>query len=136
MKSQLSYGEMCPLHKSLFCCGRKVVRAKSERPGIKLILDAHHPRGFREKHSPSLLQKRKHTLMSTRPICFYCKKNFLDDKTPYSEIELCHIEPKGNGGARHDDHPDNTTLGHKSCNRANGSKRPTVRQFGQFQAGA
>jgi hypothetical protein len=30
------------------------------------------------------------------------------------------------GGARHDDHADNLTLGHRSCNLENGSRRPAA----------
>jgi hypothetical protein len=42
----------------------------------------------------------------------------------YAEIDLCHVEPKGMGGARHDDHISNLVLGCRACNLANGSKRP------------
>jgi hypothetical protein len=43
----------------------------------------------------------------------------------YGEIELCHKEPKGMGGARRDDHTDNLTLACRICNRENGSRRPS-----------
>jgi hypothetical protein len=57
-------------------------------------------------------------------ICFYCNGDLR--KAEYAEISLCHVEPKGMGGARHDDHMDNLVLGHHSCNLENGSKRPAA----------
>jgi hypothetical protein len=128
----LKPGETCPLHRSVLCCGRRGNRP-SKTPGIRIIMDPHHPRGFRELHSPAVLRNRKHFLLSIKPVCEGCGASFLEDKTPYDQIELWHIEPKGVGGARRDDHPSNTALGHKKCNRDNGSKRPTVKQLGQFR---
>ena len=122
--------ELCPLHKSYFCCGRKSplerkntapkFRARSE--AVEIIQDEFHPRGYREKCSPSELRRRKHELIRDRASCLYCPEPF----TSYSEIDLAHKEPKGMGGARHDDHRSNLGLAHRACNHANGSKRPAA----------
>jgi len=130
MKNSLRRGEFCPLHKSFFCCGRETPftrknasqRFKSS-PAVEIIQDEHHPRGFREICSPAELRRRKHVLLS-RGIkdCFYCE----DPLTTYQDTELAHKEPKGMGGARHDDHWDNLALAHRLCNRENGSKRPAA----------
>ena len=126
----LRKGEMCPLHRSFFCCGRVQVMPRSKKrvysgAGVRRIEDEFHPRGYRELCSAAELRRRKHRLMSEKElICFYCHGDLR--KAEYSEIDLCHLEPKGMGGARHDDHMDNLALGHHSCNLANGSKRPAA----------
>ena len=51
---KLRRNEFCPIHRSLFCCGRE--QSKMERRlrlGIQRIEDAHHPRGYRELRSPA-----------------------------------------------------------------------------------
>jgi hypothetical protein len=45
---KLRRNEYCPIHRSLFCCGRE--QARKERRfqlGVQRIEDSHHPRGFR-----------------------------------------------------------------------------------------
>jgi hypothetical protein len=127
----LRKNEMCPLHKSFYCCGRE--RKGSQRPpykkhnflsaGVRKIDDEHHPRGYRLICSKAELRKRKHMLMASGDLtCFYCHKDLRTCE--YEEIDLCHIEPKGHGGARHDDSMDNLALGCRICNLENGSKRP------------
>jgi 5-methylcytosine-specific restriction endonuclease McrA len=51
--------------------------------------------------------------------CAICKKLF----TNYSDIVPDHVEPKGMGSARRDDHPDNIEAAHRKCNLEKGSKR-------------
>jgi hypothetical protein len=127
----LRKGEMCPLHKSFYCCGRNQPTPKVSKKrvysgaGVRRIEDEFHPRGYREICSASELRRRKHTLMASGDLtCFYCKEDMRNCE--YSEIELCHIEPKGLGGARHDSHMENLALGHRICNLENGSKRPAA----------
>ena len=131
----LRKGQMCPLHHSFYCCGRQQLPSKDKRDGrkpphsihgVRRIEDPHHPRGYREICSPGELRRRKHTLMSDPKllVCFYCHEDLR--KADYREIALCHVEPKGMGGARHDDHMDNLVLGHHACNLENGSKRPAA----------
>jgi hypothetical protein len=124
----LRKGEMCPLHKSFYCCGRSKPRERDTRKrtylgaGIRRIEDEHHPKGYRELCSPSELRRRKHALMSRGGwFCLYCYKDLRT--LEYGQIELCHIEPKGMGGARRDDSVSNLALACKICNRENGSRR-------------
>jgi 5-methylcytosine-specific restriction endonuclease McrA len=51
--------------------------------------------------------------------CAICHKDFSD----CSEVVPDHIEPKGMGGARRDDHPDNVQAAHGVCNLRKGSRR-------------
>jgi hypothetical protein len=55
---KLRRNEYCPIHRSLFCCGRE--RAQKERRfklGVQRIENPHHPRGYRELRSPSKIGK-------------------------------------------------------------------------------
>jgi hypothetical protein len=127
-RSGLRKGEMCPLHRSFYCCGREkasisaTVAGRQSLHGVRLVADQFHPRGYREICSPPELKRRKLKLLAKSQECFYCHKHFDD----FRDIDLCHIEPKGMGGARHDDHMDNLALGHHSCNLENGSRRPAA----------
>ena len=50
--------ERCPVHKSLFCCGREQAQ-KRRMPWaqVQRIEDPHHPRGYRERRSPAEMRK-------------------------------------------------------------------------------
>ena len=55
---KLPGNEYCPIHRSLFCCGRE--QSKMERRlrlGIQRIEDTHRPRGYRELRSPAEMRK-------------------------------------------------------------------------------
>ena len=55
---KLRRNEYCPIHRSLFCCGRE--QARKERRfqlGVQRIEDPHHPRGYRELRSPAEMRK-------------------------------------------------------------------------------
>lgn len=128
--NRLRRGEMCHLHHSYFCCGRQQPFArknfpvrKLQTPGVRIVEDVHHPRGYREICSlPEKRHRKMKLLASGLRECFYCHEELTD----FRDIELAHLEPKGMGGARRDDHMDNLTLAHRSCNRENGSKRPAA----------
>ena len=123
--NRLRPNEKCPLHQSFFCCGRarpKIQRAAFHKGPVERVADEFHPRGFRELCTPAELRRRKHVLMATGPLtCLYCDRNLKE--LEYSQIELCHKEPKGMGGARRDDSMLNLALGCATCNRENGSRR-------------
>ena len=42
--------EFCPIHRSLYCCGREPIQKGSRVRclGVQRIEDPHHPRGYRE----------------------------------------------------------------------------------------
>src|SRR5271165_6775620 len=55
---KLRRNEYCPIHRSLFCCGRE--QARKERRfqlGVQRTEDPHHPRGYRELRSPAQMRK-------------------------------------------------------------------------------
>jgi hypothetical protein len=55
---RLRRNEYCPIHRSLFCCGREQARKEHRvRVGVQRIEDPHHPRGYRELRSPAEMRK-------------------------------------------------------------------------------
>ena len=55
---KLSRNEYCPIHHSLFCCGREETQKECRlQLGIQRIDDPHHPRGCRERRSPAEMRK-------------------------------------------------------------------------------
>ena len=50
--------EFCPIHRSLFCCGREQTRKERRlRLGVQRIEAPQHPRGYRELRSPAEMRK-------------------------------------------------------------------------------
>ena len=118
---KLRRNEYCPIHRSLFCCGREQTNKRRQpRLGVQRVEDPHHPRGYRELRSPAEMRK-----LLTRKVaeqggkCGICYEVFSD----CGEIVPDHIEPRGMGAARRDDHPDNIQAVHRRCNADKGSKR-------------
>ena len=118
---KLRRNEYCPLHKSLFCCGRDQARkGRRFQPGVQRIEDPHHPRGYRELRSPVEMRKLlNRKIVEQDGMCAICRTTFTD----YNEIVPDHIEPKGMGGAWRDDSPDNVQAAHRRCNLQKGSRR-------------
>jgi hypothetical protein len=137
--SKLRKGELCPVHRSFYCCGRETksyspqrLQRKEDRalslirwtavgPGVWRIADPHHPRGYRERRSRSAMRILLHQKIAEQDRkCAICHEPFDD----YSQIVAEHREPKGMGSARRDDHPDNIQAAHGfPCNVAKGSRR-------------
>jgi hypothetical protein len=119
---KLRRNEFCPIHRSLFCCGRE--QARKERRfqlGVQRIDDEHHPRGYRELRSPAEMRKLLNRKIAEQEgECAVCHREFAD----YSDVVPDHRQPKGMGGARRDDHPDNIQAVHWWCNSEKGSSRP------------
>lgn len=119
---RLRRNQICPIHRSLFCCGREAI-PKSRAPrqlGIRRIEDAQHPRGYRELRSNAEMRKlldRK--IASQGGKCALCDADFTD----YGDIVSDHICPRGMGGAWRDDHPENIQAVHWWCNAQKGSMR-------------
>jgi hypothetical protein len=119
---KLRRNQQCPIHRSLYCCGRELVPKKRhiKQMGVQRIEDPHHPRGFRELRSNAEMRKllnRKIAAQNRK--CGLCKEAF----TSYNDIVPDHINPKGMGGAWRDDHPDNIQAVHWWCNGEKGSSR-------------
>jgi len=108
---RLRRNQLCPIHRSLFCCGRKTITKtkRARRMGIRRIDDPHHQRGYREIRSNA--EKRKlldKKIIAQNGECAICKVRFTD----YSDIVPGHISPRCMGGAWRDDHPDNIRAVH------------------------
>ena len=132
MLNRLHRGELCPIHKSFYCCGRprpKMPVTKRNYGPVVIVQDPQHPRGYRELCTLAEKRRRKHWLMSQGKFdCIHCGKDvrFSPDgekESEYPDIELCHRESQGMNGSKRDDHISNLGLGHTVCNRENGSKR-------------
>ena len=55
---RLRSNEVCPIHKSVSCCGRELMpKPKLIRLGVQRIEDPHHPRGYRELRSRAEMRK-------------------------------------------------------------------------------
>jgi 5-methylcytosine-specific restriction endonuclease McrA len=113
--------ELCPIHRSVSCCGRQQTRKEQRlRLGVQRIEDPHHPRGYRELRSPAEMRKLlNRKIVEQDGKCAICHETFTD----YSETVPDHIEPKGMEAARRDDHADNIQAAHGRCNVRKGSRR-------------
>src|SRR4051812_33776655 len=122
---RLRKSEICPIHRSRFCCGRQekalaFTRGVTKKGPVTRVEDPHHPRGYRELCTPAELKRRMtHKLKLQLNRCGICKEKIED----FRQCVPDHIEPKGMGAAFRDDHIDNLQATHKSCNFEKGSKR-------------
>src|SRR5215472_6655177 len=112
---RLRINELCPIHRSLSCCGRELLpKPKLVRLGVQRVDDAHHPRGYRELRSPTEMRKLlNRKIRQQTGICAICHEEF----THYNDIVPDHKNPKGMGGSWSDDHPDNIQAVHWWCKR-------------------
>ena len=114
--------EFCPIHRSLYCCGREPIQKGSSvrHVGVQRIEDPHHPRGYRELRSKAEMWKLlNRKIVEQNRQCAICQVAF----TNYSDIVPDHIDPRGMGGSRRDDHPQNIQAVHFWCNGEKGSTR-------------
>lgn len=84
--------QLCPIHRSVSCCGREVIpkERRQHQMGVRRIDDPQHPRGYRELRSNGEIRKlldRK--IVAQNGICGICKEKFTD----YSDIVPDHIPP-------------------------------------------
>ena len=98
---RLRRNEYCPIHRSLFCCGREPIRKERRttivRMGVQRIEDPHHPRGYRELRSPAEMRKLPNRkIVEQGRKCAICHEEFTD----YSDVVPDHRSPKGMGGDR------------------------------------
>lgn len=126
--SKLPRSAVCPIHRSRYCCGREnqalEFKKNPQRKGpVTRIPDEHHPRGYRELCTPAEMRRRLDIkLKQQKGLCGICGLPITD----YREAVPDHIEPRGMGGARRDDHTDNIQATHRLCNLEKGSKRTGV----------
>jgi hypothetical protein len=94
---KLRRNEFCPIHRSLFCCGRE--QARKERRfqlGVQRIEDPHHPRGYRELRAPAeMRQLLNRKIVEQDGKCALCRQTFTDynEIVPYAEIGIRHRMP-------------------------------------------
>ena len=119
---RLRRNQLCPIHRSLACCGREPVPKgrRVRQMGVRRVDDPQHPRGYREIRSNAEMRKlMDRKIVAQNSACPFCKFQF----TNYEDIVPDHISPRGMGGAWRDDHPDNIQAVHWWCNGENGSTR-------------
>ena len=118
---KLRGNELCPIHNSLFCCGReRPARSCRRWTGVRRIEDPRHPRGYRERRSPAEMRRLlRIKIREQKGRCAICGREFRH----FGDAVPDHIQPKGMGGAWRDDHPDNIQAVHRRCNFRKGSKR-------------
>ncbi len=124
MGNKLRRGERCPIHNSRTCCGREELLKHKPRYefncGVKRIPDPSVPRGYREVCTKAELKRRLNRKVEEQDgICAICGEYFDD----YRTITLDHVEPRGMGAGRRDDHEDNLQAVHGACNALKGSTR-------------
>jgi hypothetical protein len=89
---RLRTNELCPIHRSLSCCGRELLcKPKLVRPGVQRVEDPHHPRGYRELRSPAEMRKLMNRKVREQAgICAICHQDFTDysDIVPYADIGI------------------------------------------------
>ena len=55
---RLRANEVCPIHRSVSCCGRdRIAKPRLIKLGVQRVEDPHHPRGYRELRSPAEMRK-------------------------------------------------------------------------------
>ena len=86
---KLGRNEFCPIHRSLFCCGREQAqKERRSRLGVQRIEDPHHPRGYRELRSPAEMRKLlNRKIVEQGGKCAICHEDFSD----CSEVVPDHI---------------------------------------------
>ena len=94
---RLRPNQLCPIHRSLSCCGRELLpKPKLVKLGIQRIEDPHHPRGYRELRSPAEMRKLlNHKVRQQAGICAICHEEFTDynDIVPYADIGIRYRMP-------------------------------------------
>jgi len=89
---KLRRNEYCPIHRSLFCCGREQARKdRSFQLGIQRIEDPHHPRGYRELRSSAEMRKLlNRKIVEQDGKCAICRAAFTEytEIVPYAEIGI------------------------------------------------
>jgi 5-methylcytosine-specific restriction endonuclease McrA len=87
---------------------------------VRQVSDETVARGYRELRSKSAMKRLLILKVKIQHgLCFYCHKEF----ETFEDVTPDHREPKGMGGGRRDDHPDNIVAACWPCNSDKGSRR-------------
>src|SRR6185312_772903 len=130
---RLKKHERCPIHNSLYCCGREKNSLKRKtsisRGPVTRIEDPHSPKGFREKCTDAEIKRRAmKALKRQNGLCAWCHLPITDVRDASPD----HIEPRGFSGAMRDDSEENIACVHKRCNFEKGSRRCVVNSAGLY----
>ncbi len=118
---KLRPNDLCPIHRSRFCCGRDFKRIEKQGkwitigPGIRKHMETGLIR--RSPSAMRLLLAKK--VAEQHNFCALCQEEFTDAR----DIVADHREPRGMGGARRDDSEANIQAVHSRCNLDKGSRR-------------
>jgi hypothetical protein len=90
--------EFCPIHRSLYCCGREPIQKASRvrRLGVQRIEDPHHPRGYRELRSKAEMRRLlNRKIVEQNRQCAICQVAFTNysDIVPYADVGIRHGMP-------------------------------------------
>jgi hypothetical protein len=85
---KLRRNQYCPIHHSLFCCGREKTRKECRlQLGIQRIDDPRHARGYRELRPPAEMRKLlNRKIIAQDRKCAICQEQFDD----YNDIVPDH----------------------------------------------
>ncbi len=118
---KLKSTEVCPIHRSKFCCGRDFRKISRQGkwirigPGVK----RHVETGLTRRSPAAMRQLVAKKVLEQDGLCAICEQRFDD----FREVTADHIEPRGMGGARRNDAADNIRAVCADCNSEKGSKR-------------
>jgi hypothetical protein len=92
---KLRRNEFCPIHRSLYCCGRepKTKNQKARQIPVQRVEDPHHPRGYRELRSnPEMRKLLNRKIEEQDRECAICHEKFSEysDVVPYADIGIRH----------------------------------------------
>lgn len=118
---KLKPNDICPIHRSRFCCGRDFKKIQKRGkwivigPGVRKHIET----GLIRRSPSAMRQLLAKKVKEQWGQCAICEKEFKDAR----EISPDHINPRGMGGARRDDSEENIQAVHNLCNLEKGSKR-------------
>ena len=90
---RLRRNQLCPIHRSIFCCGREPISKtkRAQQIGVRRIADSQNPRGYCEIRSKAEMRKMMdRKIAAQNGICALCKEPF----TEYGDIVSDHISPR------------------------------------------
>ena len=93
---RLRRNQLCPIHRSLVCCGREAIPKvrRVRQIGVRRIDDPQHPRGYREIRSNAEMRKlMDRKIAAQNGTCALCNERFTD----YCDIVPDHIRPARHG---------------------------------------
>ena len=80
---RLRRNELCPVHKSLSCCGRELIsKPRTIRLGVQRVEDPHHPRGYLGRTSYRFAHLLRQCSAQSLTLQEACPAEFPDAEAP------------------------------------------------------